>query len=224
LFGCGPSTFDGTTPPRGIAIANIDRTLNFALSWPRPGGVDALIGARLFEDGPRTRTPEIAITRAILRTNPRITAIGALRLADATARDARIQQLDPGFLAAAILQESAYDPNAVSSAGAVGIAQFMPETAQDAGVNPYDPFDAIGGASRLLGGYLRDYAQVYPDPLASALAAYNAGPGAVAHYHGVPPYRETRDYVALIYERWARIDAYELHPAEFPPLQWKPQP
>lgn len=181
-----------------------------------------MIGARLFMDGPRVDQPEIAITRAILRTNPRITAVGALELATATVRDAREERLTPEFVAATILQESAYNPRAISAAGAIGIAQFMLGTADDAGVDPFDPFDALAGASRLLGGYVRDYRGAYADPYAVALAAYNAGPGAVAFYRGVPPYAETRDYVSVIYERWARIDRYERHPAEFPPLQWKP--
>jgi len=207
-----------------VAIANVDRAVNTALSWPAPSAVDALFGARLIMDGPKVDAPEIAIARAILRTNPQITAAGALELAGATVVDARQAHLSPEFLAATILQESAYDPRAISSAGALGIAQFMPGTADDAGVDPFDPFDALAGASRMLGGYVRAYGGEYSDPHAVALAAYNAGPGAVASYHGVPPYRETLDYVSVIYERWARIDGYERHPAEFPPLQWKPRP
>ena len=204
-----------------MAIANVDRAVNVALSWPAPSAVDALKGARLLMDGPRIDAPELAIARAILRTNPRIAAADALELAVATVRDARNAGLDPEFFAATILQESAYDPHAFSAAGAIGIAQFMLGTADDAGVDPFDPFDALAGASRLLGGYVRAYTRLYPDPDAIALAAYNAGPGAVARYGGVPPYRETREYVSIIYERWARIDGYERRPAEFPPLQWK---
>lgn len=221
LCGCGLSTSERTTPFHRLAIANVARVVNTALSWPAPSDVDALVGARLIADGPRVQSVELAIARAILRTNPRITAIGALRLADATVRDARSNGLNEGFFAATILQESAYDPGAVSSAGAVGIAQFMPETARDAGVDPFDPFDALDGSAHVLGAYLRAYAGIYPDAHAAALAAYNAGPGAVARYRGVPPYAETREYVTLIYMRWRRIDGYERHPAEFPPLSWK---
>jgi soluble lytic murein transglycosylase-like protein len=117
--------------------------------------------------------------------------------------------LPPEFLAATILQESAYDPSALSAAGAIGIAQFEIETADAYGIDPLDPNRAIPGAARLLASYVADYRGVYADPYATALAAYNAGPGAVAYYHGVPPYQETRDYIALIYERWGRIAGYE---------------
>ncbi len=70
-------------------------------------------------------------------------------------------------------------------------------------------------AARLLGAYYRQYRLQYDDAFATALAAYNAGPGAVAQYHGVPPYAETKAYVALIFERWARIAGYERVQQEF---------
>lgn len=182
---------------------------DLALSWRSPAYADTLRGLRLLRDGPRTNSPTLAITRIVLVTNHRIAPIDALRLAGACVAAAREQGLLPEFLAATILQESAFDPRALSDAGAVGIAQFMPETARSYGIDPYDPFDAIGGAARLLGSYQRDYASRYPDSYAAALAAYNAGPGAVSAYHGVPPYPETRQYVMDIYERWARILSQE---------------
>jgi soluble lytic murein transglycosylase-like protein len=185
------------------------RALNTALSWPSPARVDALAGGMLVRDGGALAQPELAIARAILRTNPRLLASYSLLFAGATADAARAQGLPPEFLAATLLQESAYDPTAISPAGAIGIAQFMPETAAAAGVNPYDPFDAIPGAAALLGGYVGAYRGRYAEPYAIALAAYNAGPVAVAAYGGVPPYAETREYIALIYDRWARIVSYE---------------
>jgi soluble lytic murein transglycosylase-like protein len=119
------------------------------------------------------------------------------------------QLLPPEFLAATILQESAYDPQALSAAGAIGIAQFEIETADEYGVDAFDPYRAIPGAARLLASYVAAYRPIYADPYAIALAAYNAGPGAVERYRGVPPYHETHDYIALIYERWGRIAGYE---------------
>lgn len=188
---------------------HLARALNIALSWPTPADVDALKGAVLLRDGPPVRYPELAIARAILRTNPRIVQADALLFAGATARAAAANGMPAEFLAATLLQESAYDPDAVSSAGAVGIAQFMPETAADVGVDPYDPYDSIDGAAALLGSYASAYRERYSDPYATALAAYNAGPLAVAEYRGVPPYPETQEYVELIFERWARIVSYE---------------
>lgn len=124
-------------------------------------------------------------------------------------RAARGHDLPPEFLAATLLQESAFDPQAISSAGAVGIAQFMPSTAALAGIDPFDPYDAINGAAQLLSQYVRGYAAAYPNAYAAALAAYNAGPGAVDEYHGVPPYPETREYIDDIVDRWAKIAGYE---------------
>lgn len=100
----------------------------------------------------------------------------------------------PIILAALLRAESGYDRWAVSPAGAKGIAQFMPATARGMGLrDPFAPVQAIPAAGRLLGGHLRTFGSV---PL--ALAAYNAGPGAVRRYGGIPPFAETRAYVARI--------------------------
>jgi hypothetical protein len=102
--------------------------------------------------------------------------------------------LTPVVLAALLRSESGFDPRAVSPAGAQGIAQFMPATARGIGLrDPFDPAQAIPAAARLLGGHVREFGSL---PL--ALAAYNAGPGAVRRYGGIPPYRETQAYVARI--------------------------
>jgi soluble lytic murein transglycosylase-like protein len=163
----------------------------------------------LIRDGGPVEQPELAIARAILRTNSRLLQAYALSFAGATVRAARTNALPPEFLGATLLQESAYDPEAISAAGAIGIAQFMPATAQDVGVNPHDPFESIAAAAALIGAYVDEYRGRYDDPYSAALAAYNAGPLAVRRYRGVPPYSETREYVALIFDRWARIVSYE---------------
>ena len=92
-----------------------------------------------------------------------------------------------------IQQESGFNPNAVSSAGAEGIAQFMPATAAGMGVDPYDPTSAINGAAQMLGSYTRQFGSY-----ADALAAYNAGSSAVERYGGIPPYAETQAYVPAV--------------------------
>jgi peptidoglycan DL-endopeptidase CwlO len=97
------------------------------------------------------------------------------------------------LLVAVARTESGFQPNAVSSAGAEGIMQLMPATAAGLGVDPLDPTAAINGAANLLSQYLAQYGSV---PL--ALAAYNAGPAAVAQAGGIPPYPETQAYVSTI--------------------------
>lgn len=200
---CGCST--PTSENRANTTVRVPLLEDLALSWRAPVYVDTLRGLRVLRDGPPTPSATLAITRVVLATNHRIAPVDALGLASACVTAARAHDLLPEFLAAALLQESAFDPRALSEAGAIGIAQFMPETARANGVDPYDPVDAIRGAAVLLGSYRRAYALEYPNAYAAALAAYNAGPGAVGAYHGVPPYPETRQYVADIYDRWARI-------------------
>jgi hypothetical protein len=97
-------------------------------------------------------------------------------------------------LAAQLYAESGFNPFATSGAGAQGIAQFMPGTARSYGLkNPYDPFAAIDAQAHLMSDLLRQFGKV-----SLALAAYNAGSGAVEKYGGVPPFAETRGYVARI--------------------------
>jgi cell wall-associated NlpC family hydrolase len=97
------------------------------------------------------------------------------------------------LLAALLYHESRFEPNVVSSAGAEGIAQFMPATAAGMGINPTDPTQSIDGAAKLLGSYTRQFGS-YGD----ALAAYDAGSSAVERYGGIPPYAETQAYVPAV--------------------------
>jgi cell wall-associated NlpC family hydrolase len=101
--------------------------------------------------------------------------------------------LPSGMLAAVAQTESGGNTNAVSPAGAQGLMQLMPSTAAGLGINPSDPAQSIQGAAKLLSGYLTKYQSV---PL--ALAAYNAGPGAVDQYNGIPPFTETQNYVSKV--------------------------
>lgn len=102
-------------------------------------------------------------------------------------------QLPTGLLAAVAETESGGNTAAVSPAGAQGLMQLMPGTAHGLGVDPWNPDQAVQGAAQLLSGYLHRFGTV---PL--ALAAYNAGPGAVEQYGGIPPYAETQNYVSRI--------------------------
>lgn len=109
----------------------------------------------------------------------------------AIASAAQRYRIDPGIFARLIQQESAGDPNAVSSAGARGLAQLMPGTAAGLGVDASDPQQNLDGGAR----YLRQMLDRYGGDYRLALAAYNAGPGAVDEYGDVPPYAETQQYV-----------------------------
>jgi hypothetical protein len=98
------------------------------------------------------------------------------------------------FLLCVMRIESDFEPRAISRAGAVGLMQLMPTTADELGANPWDLSDNITGGAKLIDQLLDRYG----GDVGLAMAAYNAGPGAVAEYGGVPPYRETRDYVARV--------------------------
>lgn len=110
-------------------------------------------------------------------------------------------RIDADFLASVIRAESANNPRAVSPKGAQGLMQLMPSTADTLGVkNSFDPADNIDGGAR----YLQQLLERYQGDAAKALAAYNAGPRRVEQYHGVPPFRETRAYIARIINDYNR--------------------
>jgi soluble lytic murein transglycosylase-like protein len=90
--------------------------------------------------------------------------------------------------------ESGFQKAAISPKGAIGLMQLMPATALDLGADPHDPAQNVDAGTR----YLRDLLEKYNYGLRHALAAYNAGPGAVEKYNGIPPYRETIDYISRI--------------------------
>jgi soluble lytic murein transglycosylase-like protein len=115
----------------------------------------------------------------------------AAEISEAAARNG----VDPALLTGLIHAESNFDPNATSPAGAQGLTQLMPGTAASLGVtNPLDPAQAIDGGAR----YLRQQLDRFGGDASKAVAAYNAGPGAVERFGGVPPYAETQAYVRKV--------------------------
>jgi soluble lytic murein transglycosylase-like protein len=108
--------------------------------------------------------------------------------------------IDPALLKGLVSQESGFDPNARSGAGALGLTQLMPGTAAGLGVtNPLDPVQSLQGGAK----YLRQQLDRFGGDEKLALAAYNAGPGAVARFGGVPPYSETQNYVTSVLSKAA---------------------
>lgn len=119
------------------------------------------------------------------------------RYAEVVATLSARYDLSPALIEALVWQESRWRENAVSHAGARGLAQLMPGTARDLGVNPDDPVANLEGGAR----YLREQLNRFNGDLERALAAYNAGPGRVIRAGGIPRIRETQLYVAAIMRR-----------------------
>jgi soluble lytic murein transglycosylase-like protein len=156
-----------------------------------------------------------AIRRVLPEAAPALGQLGAARMGPAApglpagtpyaqlfTTAGRRHGVDPTLLAAIAKQESGFDPRAVSHAGAQGLMQLMPATAAGLGVgNSFDPAQAVDGAARLMKDLLGEFGRVD-----LALAAYNAGPGAVKRYGGIPPYPETRHYVPAVLGHQAALE------------------
>jgi soluble lytic murein transglycosylase-like protein len=129
--------------------------------------------------------------------SPTVKPAGIAELVDNAARK---YGLPPAFVRAVVAAESGFQPNAVSPKGAIGLMQLMPATASEFGADPRIPEQNIDAGTR----YLRDLLLKYDNRAYHALAAYNAGPGAVDKYHGVPPYRETQNYILSVLRNWRK--------------------
>lgn len=143
-------------------------------------------------------TPAKKPSTASLPADVKLTEV---ELHELLANAGKAHDLDVDLLASVVRQESGGNARAVSRAGAQGLMQLMPGTAADMGVgNAFVPGENISGGTAYLDGLLKRY----HDNLSLALAAYNAGPAAVDRWHGIPPYRETRVYVARVIHEFNR--------------------
>lgn len=147
-----------------------------------------------------------AYAQALRNFNPLLSLPQSAILAREVIAQADAQALDARLLVALIAVESRWHPEAVSPAGAIGLAQLMPATASGLGVSATDARDNIRGAAVHLRALLNRFSGVdRRTQYALALAAYNAGSGAVQKYGGIPPYPETRHYVSAVLLLWRRL-------------------
>jgi soluble lytic murein transglycosylase-like protein len=153
-------------------------------------------GAVTRYDGPAVVTSEGV--RPLLAEPP--APAGASTVARAVDASARRHGLDPALLGAVARRESGWRQDAVSSKGAIGIMQLMPGTARDLGVDPRDAAANVEGGAAYLAGLMKRYG----GDVATALAAYNAGPAAVVRFRGAPPFPETKAYVNSVLADWGK--------------------
>jgi soluble lytic murein transglycosylase-like protein len=168
--------------------------LVWALTWPQDANA---------QEADDLIAPYAQALRAF---NPRLTAQTSAQLAGRTIAEADRAGLDARLVVALVAVESRWHPAAVSNAGALGLGQLMPATAQRLGVDALDPTENLHGTIVHLARLVRRYARFDRETQYSlALAAYNAGEGAVVRFGGVPPYRETQAYVHDVVALWRRL-------------------
>ena len=160
---------------------------------PQAGSFAALLQAQLAGQGAAPQGDEAA---------PNAPAMVAPAQIDALVNDnAQSQDVDPALIKAIIANESGFNANATSNVGAQGLMQLMPGTAAGLGVtDAYDPAQNVAGGTKYIKGLLGKF----NGDVRLAVAAYNAGPGAVEKYGGVPPYAETQNYVQNVLASYAK--------------------
>jgi soluble lytic murein transglycosylase-like protein len=184
---------------RGWAVAIL------ALAGSVPAAAEVLTigadGAVQRQDGPALYlTPDLAPTPiGPARQQERVVVARSGDIATAIDQEAARRAISPALVAAVAWRESRFNPAARSPRGARGVMQLMPATARSLGVDPADPVANVAGGTAYLSGLMARY----DGDVVKSLAAYNAGPGAVDRWRGVPPYAETRAYVAAILDRLA---------------------
>ncbi len=166
----------------------------------------SLVAGYEADDPPPLPPPEATSAAAPPAPAAASRPVDPLSLADAAADR---YGLPRALVRSVMAAESGLHPEAVSSKGAIGLMQLMPDTARDYGADPWDPAQNVDAGTR----YLRELLEKYDGGLWQALAAYNAGPGSVEKYQGVPPYPETVRYIGTVQRQWEKSAARRPAPA-----------
>jgi len=178
------------------------------VAWPSR----AEIKVKILPDGSKMLYNEPGRGRNVSRSAVPAVLPGGTTYHELADRSAARHELDPLLVSAVIGVESAWNAEAVSIKGAIGLMQLMPETAKILQVDPWDPEGNVEGGSR----YLRSLLDRFDGDLELALAGYNAGPLAVERYGGIPPYPETVAYVERVLRRYFGRDVYTVEAASAP--------
>jgi soluble lytic murein transglycosylase-like protein len=178
------------------------------VAWP----ARAEIKVKILPDGSKMLYNEPSRQRNASRSAVPAVLPGETTYQELADQSAARHELDPLLVSAVIGVESAWNAEAVSIKGAIGLMQLMPETAKILQVDPWDPEGNVDGGSR----YLRSLLDRFDGDLELALAGYNAGPLAVERYGGVPPYPETVAYVERVLGRYFGRDVYTVEAASAP--------
>lgn len=166
---------------------------NMMVVAPRTGDVVKMQKVTATPTAIRRILPEETAAPSPLNRTSSLSALDSSSFEDLFQQIGSQYGISPKLLSSVAQAESGMNPQAVSKAGAQGLMQLMPATASGLNVDPFSPPEAIDGAARLLSSYMEKYGSVE-----LALAAYNAGPGAVARYGGVPPFSETQAYIKRV--------------------------
>lgn len=205
------------TPPKTVASSTVRKppttpSRSSSSNRGRPAPMPGEIRNQPKDDPNWTVSAQEAVplyANFIRSVNKRLSSTQATRIAESIIGFSLRFDVDARLIVALVMTESTFNPNTKSHAGAMGLGQLMPGTAKMLGVsNPYDTDQNLYGSVKYLAGHINTYTARTGDDfegLVLALAAYNAGPGAVKKHGGVPPYRETQNYVRKVMSLYRQL-------------------